>query len=90
MVYYYECGFCCVHYVCSFLACLFRVVFVTRIIHPLKKTRLKLAQIIGHPSVIFKGEHISSPLIAFTKVNNVDIAIDVVGVFEAPIHDCVY
>jgi hypothetical protein len=39
----------------SFLGCLFRIVFVARIIHPAEKTRLKLTQIIGHLSVIFKG-----------------------------------
>ena len=59
---------------------LFRVFFVSLSPHPFKEARLKVFQVIRKPSIIFKGQHIASSLVAFTKINDVYISVDIVWV----------
>ena len=56
---------------------LFEIFFVSFGFHPFKEAGLEVFQIIRKPSIIFKGQHIASSLVAFTKINDVYISVDI-------------
>jgi len=67
-----------VHLIWFFLGWgLFGIFFVSFGFHPFKEAGLKVFQIIRKPSIIFKGQHITSSIVAFTKINDVYISVDI-------------